>query len=237
MATVKEVIEKAYTKVNGEYEQIIEGSDDFKTYLNMLNQSMDILVHTPYVKWQTFFDMNYKLPEKVVEGQLTYSIPDIHSITVANSPYDSVFFLDDMGVVVEKRKIVNVAQFKAVDDSALCAIAGERLYLKSATGKIVNSNICLPAYVDPKPYTAGAQEVIIDSVPWLVTMMAAMICDASPVPFIARNADKYYKQAEIFMKEMRDSNRRSQMLVLKGVTSEGRRTWDDVLKSMTLKDL
>mgnify|MGYP007031250133 FL=1 len=45
--------------------------------------------------------------------------------------------------------------------------------------------------------------------------MAAFICDSSPVPFIARNADKYYKQAEPFMKAMRADNVRRQHLTIK----------------------
>ena len=237
MATVKEVIEKTYTKVNGEYESVSKDSDDFKTYLNVLNQCIDALFHTPYVKWQIFFDMDYRLPTRVASNQLTYLIPDAHSIIIANSPYDSVFFVNDAGSVVDTYKMVNVTQFKASNNKRICTVSGGKLYLKSVVSDIVGANICLPVYVPPKPYISGGQTVIVNSVPWLVTAMAATMCDASPVPFIARNADKYYKQAEVFMKEMRENNRHMQMLVLKGATPGGRRTWDDVLENMTLKDL
>ena len=48
MTTVQSIIEDAYTKVNSEYEPVAPGSDDFRTYLNVLNQSLEIWAHTPY---------------------------------------------------------------------------------------------------------------------------------------------------------------------------------------------
>ena len=47
MTTVQSIIEDAYTKVNGEYEPVAPGSDDFRTYLNVLNQSLETWAHTP----------------------------------------------------------------------------------------------------------------------------------------------------------------------------------------------
>lgn len=237
MATVKTVIEKAYTKVNGEFEALTETSDDFKTYLNVLNQVMESLAHTPYVKWQIFFDMEYDLPDAVADGKLSYAIPTLNSVSIANSPYDHVFFVDGNGKVVDKYKMVDMAKFQATSNSRVCAIAASGLQLKEVDPKLIGTKIRLPAYKDPAPYTVGTQQVVIDSVPWLVTEMAAFICDASPVPFIARNADKFYKQSSILMKEMRENNRRNQALIIKSLSSSAGHTWQDVLDVMTLKDL
>lgn len=237
VATVKEVVEKAYTKVNGEYEAVVESSDDFKTYLNVLNQVMEALAHTPYIKWQIFFDMNFTLPTVVADGTLSYAIPGLNGMTIGNSPFDSIYFVDDTGAVVAKYKIVDVAMFQASDSPNICAVAGGNLYLNATESKIVGTHIRIPVYKDPEPYATGDQTVVIDSVPWLVASMAAFICNASPVPFIARNADKFDKEAEKFMKEMRENNRRSQAIIIKRLNGAVTHTWADVMNVMTMEDL
>lgn len=236
MATTKDVIEKAYTKVNGEFEAVVESSDDFKTYINVLNQVMLNLAHTPYVKWQIFFNPNFTLPTPVVNNTLSYAIPGINDLTIGNSPFDHVYFLV-AGVVVAKYKIVDAAMFQSTDNTQVCMVAGNSLYLKATESKIVGSSIRIPVFVDPVPYTTAAQTVVVDSVPWLVASMAAFICDASPVPFIARNADKFYKEAAIFMKEMRENNKRNQALMIKTLDIPAGRTWADVMNVMTIQDL
>lgn len=233
--TVADVINKAYTKVNGEFEAQVEGTDDWKTYLNVLNQIMDDLAHTPYVKWQIFFDPNFTLGA-VVNNTLSYEIPTPYGITIGNTPFDYVYF-DLGGVVVAKYKIVDVAQFQSTDNTQVCAISGSKLLLKATESKIVGATIRIPVYKDPTPYTLGSQTVVIDSVPWLVNSMAAFIADTSPVPFIARNADKFQKQAEIKMKEMRENNRRSQALMIKKLNAQVGHTWQDVMNVMTIQDL
>lgn len=235
MDTVKDIIEQAYTKVNGEFETQIEGSDDWNTYLNVLNQVMKMLAHQPYVKWQIFYDMNFTLGA-VVNSTLSYDIPTPYAVTIGNSPFDHVYF-DLGGVVVDKYKIVDVAKFQATSDERVCAVSGGKLWFKSTPSKIVGATIRVPAYKDPAKYTSGAQVVAIDSVPWLVAEMSGFICDSSPVPFIARNADKYHKEALVFMKEMRENNRRTQTLTIKRLDSQVGRTWADVMQVMTLQDL
>lgn len=237
MATVlvKDVINKAYTKVNGEFEEQVEGSDDWKTYLNVLNQVMDNLAHTPYVKWQIFFDPNFTLGA-VVSNTLSYDIPTPYGITIGNSPFDYVYF-DLGGSVVARYKIVDVAKFQSTDVNDVAAISGSKLLLKSTESKIVGATIRIPVYKDPALYTLGSETVAIDSVPWLVASMAAFIADTSPVPFIARNADKFYKEAAIFMKEMRENNRRTQALVIKKLNDSVPHTWADVMNVMTIQDL
>jgi hypothetical protein len=215
MATVKEIIEKAYTKVNGEYEAMVESDDDFKTYLNVLNQVMEQWAHTPYVKWQSLFDMNYTLPGVVVDGQFLYPFASGTSITIGNTPFDSVYFVGVNGVVVEKYKMTDQALFDASNVPNICSLVSGGLRLKSIPTTIIGTSIRLPVYATPALYTTASQTVTIDSVPWLVISMAAFICDASPVPFIARNAEKYAKEATNFMKEMRDNNRHRQHLTVK----------------------
>lgn len=217
MTTVKEIIERAYTKVNGEFELQVEGSDDYKTYLNVLNQCMEMWAHTPYTKWQSLFNMNYLLPNVVVADQLIYPVANANNITIANSPFDNVFFVNNAGVLLAKYKMVDQAFFEASLVTGTCALFSDGLHLKGIVNEILGANIRLPVYVTPPQYTSASQNVMIDSTPWLITSMAAFICDASPVPFIARNADKYYKQAEIYMKEMRENNRHRQYLVIKSV--------------------
>ena len=215
MATVKQVIEKAYTKVNGEYEAVVESSDDFKTYLNVLNQVMEQWAHTPYVKWQSLFDMTYQLPDVVAADTLHYAFPDMDRVVVGSTPLDYVYFVDD-GAVIKKYKMLDQALFQATSANNVCMLASDGLHLKNISDELIGAHIQLPAYLLPAEYTSAAQTVRIDSIPWLVASMAAFICDASPVPFIARNAEKFYKEAAIYMKTMRDNNRHSQMLSIKG---------------------
>lgn len=237
MTTVKQVIEDAYTKVNGEYEPVIESSDDFKTYLNVLNQIRRALAHTPFVKFQMFFDMEYDLPDAVADGVLSYTIPNASSITVANSPYDHIFFINGAGEVVAKYKLVSIAVFQSTDNTQVCAVAAGKLYLKATESKIVGTTIRIPAYVDPVPYTSATEEVIVDSIPYVVTAMAAFICSSSPVPFIARNAKDYAAEAKDFLKEMKDSNKVTQNLIIKRLDGNVGHTFADVMNVMTIKDL
>lgn len=238
MTTVKSVIERTYAKVNGEFEAVVENSDDWNTYLNALNHIMEVLAHTPYVKWQIFFDMEYDLPEVVASGKTSYIIPELNSSSIANSPYDHVFIVGANGIVIDRYKLIDIAKFQAAESGKVCTIAGGSLHLKKVDPLLVGATIRIPIYKDPEPYTLGSQQVIIDNVPWLITEMAAMLSDASPVPFIARNADKFYKQSAILMKEMKDNNRRTQSLIIKSITTNRiGHTWDDVLQVMTLKDL
>jgi len=222
MATVKQIVERAYTKVNGEFEALSEGSDDFRTYVNVLNQVVGTWAHTPYVKWQSLFDIDYKLPDVVAEGQFTYPVANADEIRVANTPFDNVFFKNG-SVVIKRYKMTDQALYQASSAKDICAFMAGSLHIKNVPDDIVGLDITFPAYVMPSLYTLGSQEVNIDSAPWLVTYMAASVCDASPVPFISRNADKYYKQAEILMKEMRENNRHRQHLIIK----KAGRTLDD----------
>jgi hypothetical protein len=236
MSTVKEIIEDAYTKVNGEYEILVESSDDFKTYLRVLNIVMKNLCHMPYVKWRIFFDMEFDLPDAVADGTLSYTIPDISSIDIANSPTDHIFFMSD-DIVVAKYKLVSLSIFQSTSNTQVATVAGDKLYLKATESKILGTTIRLPVYKDPAPYATADQEVLVDSTPWLVASMATFICASSPVPFIARNADRYEKEAAVFMKQMRDVNKQMQALILTKLNAPIGRTWEDVMNVMTLKDL
>lgn len=215
MPTVLEIIDKAYTKVNGEFEAQVAGSDDFKTYLSVMNQVLEMWAHTPYVKWQSLFDMEYQLPDVVAEDVLNYAFPDMDRVVVGNTPLDWVYFVDDDGAVIKKYKMVDQATFQSSGLDIMCMLASDGLHIKSVSEDMIGTHIQLPAYLLPTPYTLSTETVRIDSVPWLVTSMAAFICDASPVPFIARNAEKFQKQADMYMKTMRDNNRHSQVLSLK----------------------
>lgn len=212
MATVSEIINRAYTKVSGEYDPVTNGSDDFKTYLNVMNQCIEVWAHTPYVKWQSLFDINYTLPTPVATDVLEYTIPN--EIQIANTPFDNVYFVNG-NVIIKRYKMTDQALFQATNVEDVCAVFGNTLQLKSTPTEIVGTSIRLPAYVMPQPYTLATQEVNIDSTAWLTTYMAAFIADSSPVPFIARNSERFYKQSDILMKEMRENNRHRQHLVVK----------------------
>lgn len=219
MATVQDIINKAYTKVNGEFEAVPAASDDFNTYLNVLNQVMTQWAQTPYVKWQSLFNADYKLPAPVTAGQLIYPVADADTIHIGNTPFDGVYFVDDDDVVIAKYKMTDQAFYDASPQTTICMLASDGLHLKAVTDDMIGASIKLPAYVDPPTYSDPTTVVRIDSVPWLVASMAAFICDSSPVPFIARNADKFDKEAQIYMKTMRADNRRAQHLIIKGMTS------------------
>lgn len=218
MATVKTIIEKAYTKVNGEYEALVESSDDFKTYLNVLNQVMETWARTPYVKWQSLFDPNYTLPTRITPSSFDYGIPEDHEIQIGNSPYDHVFIMDG-GIIKATYKITSQAMYQAARRGKICMYAAGRLYFKEIPEELDGFEIKLPAYRMPPTYATATQQVNVDSVAWLTTSMAAFICDSSPVPFIARNADKFAKQADVMMKDMRTNNKKRQHLVIKSTGS------------------
>lgn len=220
MATVQQIIDRAYRKVNGEFEIQVEASDDWNTYLSTLNEVLEMWASTPYVKWASLFDMEYQLPDPVSADTLQYDFPDMDRVVVGNTPLDSVYFVDDNGVVMKKYKMVDQALFQATNAENICMLAADGLHLKNVPEDLVGTHIQLPAYLLPETYTSADDVVRIDSVPWLVISMAASICDASPVPFIARNADKYYKQADIYMKTMRENNRHRQILTIKGTSSK-----------------
>jgi len=218
MATVKTVIEKAYTKVNGEYEAMTEGSDDWKTYLNVLNQVMEIWARTPYVLWQSLFNYAYTLPDPIAAGTFVYDLADGDEIKIGNTPYDHVFIMD-AGLVVKTYKITDQALFQSAKSGDICAYLGGQLHFKDISDDIIGLEIRLPAYVMPPLYTLGSQRVNIDSVAWLTTYMAAFICDSSPVPFIARNSKPFYEQAKLLMIDMKTGNRHRQHLVIKSTSS------------------
>lgn len=214
MATVLQVVEKAYTKVNGEYEAITESSDDFKTYLAVLNIVMANWFDTPYTKWQSTFNPAYLLPTPVQANVYEYVVADADKVHMAATPFDNVMFVN--GTVIGKKfKMTDQALFQSSNVADICALLGGVLHLKTIPEDIIGSSIKLPVYVAPTAYTAGSQTIKIDSVSWLVAAMAAFICDASPVPFIARNADKFSKEAAIFMKAMQANNRHRQHLTIK----------------------
>lgn len=238
MANVKQIIERAYTKASGEYELFVEASDDFNTYLNILNQTMASWARTPYVKWQSLFDIDYTLPDPVVAEVTKYNVVDADTVKLANSPYDSVYFVDDDNKVVSQFKMVDQAVFQSTEAQDVCCLVKDGLHLKSVPEEIVGTKIKLPVYVMPPEYTTATQEVRIDSTQWLVTAMAAFVASSSPVPFIARNADRYEKEAAVLMKDMKEQNRRRQHLVIKKPAGGGAgRQWADVMQRMTLKDL
>lgn len=215
MATVQNIIDRAYRKVNGEFEAQVSGSDDWNTYITSMNECLEMWARTPYVKWQSLFDIDYQLPDPVAADQLQYDFEDMDRVVVGNTPLDWVYFVDDNGVVIKKYKMVDQALFQSSNSSRICMLAQDGLHLKRVENDMVGLLIQLPAYLLPPTYTTATEEVGIDSATWLVTAMAADICDASPVPFIARNADKFYKQAEVYMKTMRSNNRHRQILTLK----------------------
>lgn len=219
MATVKDIIEKAYTKVNGEFEAVVESSDDFKTYLNVMNQVLENWAQTPYVKWQSLFNMTYQLPDAVVTDELHYAFPDMDRVVIGNTPLDYVYFVDINGAVVDKYKMLDQALYQSSTAKKVCMLASDGLHLKTAPIELNGTHIQLPAYLLPATYTTADQVVRVDSVSWLVTAMAAFICDASPVPFIARNAEKFAKEAAVYMKTMRDNNRHTQLMSIKRVSS------------------
>lgn len=221
METVKDVIEQAYTKVNGEFEVIEETSSDFKTYLNVLNQIVRQWAHTPFVKWASLYDPTYTLSDEVESDKFVYALPTATVAEFGNTPYDSVYFVDEDGLTVEKYKMTDQPTYDSSQRTDICMIASNGLNIRSIPDELIGTSIRLPAYVFPSKYTSGSQLVKIDSIPWLVCKISAFICDSSPVPFIARNADKFHKEAEPYMKEMRENNRKRQHLIINSVSGAG----------------
>ena len=166
-ATVKGIIHDVYTKVNGEYENLDITSDDFRTYLNVLNQVMTQWVETPYVTWQSLFNMNFTLG-RVVKNTLTYSLPvEDSNFVIGHTPFDHVYFVDTGGKVVDKFTMVNQPVFDASNDDHICMAIGDTLVLKSTPDTIVGMTIKLPVYEYPPKYTKPNDEVRIDSLAWL----------------------------------------------------------------------
>lgn len=237
MATVKEIIEDAYAKVNGEYEVLVESSDDFKTYLNVLNRTMKVWAQTPYVKWQSLFNANYKLPDVVEVDKFIYPVAAADSIHIGNTPFDGVYFVDEDDNLVATFKMTDQAAYDASQATDIAMLASDGLHLKTLPTKIVGCSIRLPVYVDPPKYTSGSTVVRVDSDIWLSTEMAGSVCDSSPVPFIARNADKFHKEAQMYMKTMRADNRHRQHIVFKGTSGSGNGLPDTLFDLLGLRGI
>lgn len=237
--TVQQVIEDVYSRVNGNYFALAVGGTDWTTYLNALNQSMAVWAHTPYVKWQSLFNAGYQLPDVVETGKLAYDFPDSQtdSLSLATTDYDSVYFVDGNGNIVDKYKMTDQPMFDGTSDGKICSVMGGKLYLQTVSPDIVGAHIRVPVYQYPAPYVNATDIVKIDSIPWLITYTSAVLCDANPVPFIARNAQKLYTMADTLMKDMKKRNTHRQHEV-HAHYSKTFRTWDDVVTNgLTLKDL
>ena len=56
-----QLINQIYAKVNGEYETIVENSDDFISYLNSINRKLIDWANEPDVKWKSLYNPDYLL--------------------------------------------------------------------------------------------------------------------------------------------------------------------------------
>ena len=206
--TVKDLINEIYAKVNGEYEVLEIDSEDYNTYLHAMNRKIQDWAQTPRVKWASLYNPEFVLGETLSANTEFYEFKD--RIIIGNTPRDHIDLIKD-GEVIDRYKLTNQSIFESTDDNKLAMLYNNGIRFKLPIAEeVIGCEVRMPAYQAPPKYTKPNETVVIDSIPWLISATSADLCYASPVPFIARNAVVFEKQAEEFMKTMKRNNNHRQ---------------------------
>lgn len=204
-----QLINQIYAKVNGEYETIVENSDDFISYLNSINRKLIDWANEPDVKWKSLYNPDYLLETTVASDIGSYPIGNVKEF--GNSIHDNIYFINPQGEIVDTYKLVGVAGFEVDTTPKRATIAGNNLLLKTPIDdKLVGCKVRIPVYINPPLVSLPTDIPQIDSISWLIAACAADMSAASPVPFIARNAERFDKEADRAMLKMKQNNRISQ---------------------------
>lgn len=201
----KDIIQQVYAKVNGEYEDVAIGSEDYNTYLNSINRKIMDWAYEEGVNWNSLFDPEHYLEGVVEESKEYYPVGDI--LNPQQSIYGYIYFEKD-GEEVAKYQLVQPTRFEGNYEPQTATLTARGLRLHIPTDEaIIGARIRLPAYLRPIPMSKPTDVPQIDSVPWLIIASAADMCDASPVPFIARNAKSFREDANRIMIKLKQNNR------------------------------
>lgn len=203
------IVNEINRKLNGEFETVVFGSDDWNTIVSALNENIDL--YNKSANWRTSYDPMYSLG--TVDDSVYYRInwDDIAAISGSNRA--NVLFYDSNDEIVDEYKLVAQDIFDISDDlDKVVTINSKGLQIKpkAATDTIYGCNIVLPVFKKVAPIVRETDTVDIDDNYWLVVKTASDLAATSPVAFIARNFEAYEKQAESRMKAMKKENRISQ---------------------------
>ena len=207
--TTLELIKQIYAKVNGEYEAVAENTDDYTTYLNAINRKIMDWGEEPNIKWQSLFDPNFTLTERVALDKEFYQLdPEDKIASTGNTVFDHVFLVDDSCKVKHKLKMVNQVQFDSEPNANFVTINSRGLQMRNPVSEgFVGLKIRVPVYLKPTLVKTSNDKPKIDSIPWLIAAVAEDMARQSPVPFIQRGADKFEEQAKNLMITMKKDNK------------------------------
>lgn len=203
------IVNEVNRKLNGEFEAVEFGSDDWNTIVSALNENIDL--YNRMADWRTSYNPNYNIGNVTADTQ--YKLKQALIANISGAARANVLFTDADGVILEKYKIVDQDIFDAADAQAPVATInslGLQIKPKTAEDRIFGANIILPAYIAVKPITRVSDVVTTDDNYWLIVQTAADLAATSPVSFIARNYDDLNTQATRRLNAMKKANRITQ---------------------------
>jgi len=203
------IVNEINRKLNGEFELVEFGSDDWNTIVSALNENIDL--YNKMANWRTSYDPNYSIGNVTTDTQ--YRLKQASIANISGAARANVLLKDVNGVILDRYKIVDQEIFDTADTQDTVATInslGLQIKPKTATDKVFGANIVIPAHIAVKPISKIGDIVITDDNYWLITQTAADLASTSPVAFIARNYDDLNTQATRRMKAMVKSNRITQ---------------------------
>lgn len=204
---VSDVVNRLNTVINGEFEVVDTESDDWRTYLEAINHNITLLFNLPHTRWNILYDMNYYADGAVSKDNSEYSLPDFTDYILGNSIKDNIYFVKD-NKVVSSRKLVRQDEYDSSQKAA--TIVNDTLYVKGVSDNEVGCSIRIPVYGSIPQYRKPKDVMPDILAPYLIEASAGMLCAASPVSFIARNAERHEKRAEELYKALVEVNDVSQ---------------------------
>lgn len=203
------IVNEVNRKLDGEFESVKFGSDDWNTIISALNENIDL--YNKSANWRTSYDPMYSLG--TVDNSIYYKIDWSEIASISGSNRARVLFYDSNDNIVDEYKLVAQDIFDISDDlDKVVTINSKGLQIKpkTTTDTVYGCNIVLPVFRAVNKISKLTDTIEIDDNYWLIIKTACDLTATSPVAFIARNFDAYEKQAESRMKAMKKDNRISQ---------------------------
>lgn len=215
--TINNLINRVNAVSKGEYEDIVENSDDWRTLLEIINHQISLLFSTPYTNWRILYDINYYANETVSISKTIYTLDDITDRVVDNSVNQHIYFTDNAGKIIGLGKLVDTDMYASDTSANIATVVGEELHVRNISPSVEGTRIRIPVYNSTPQYKKGSNLVSSIIAPWLIEASAAAVCDTSPVPFIARNNKRHAELANEILKRLIEINNSSQKPIIRPI--------------------
>lgn len=205
----QKIVDETSRKLNGEFEAVEFGSDDWNTITSALNENIDRYNKT--ANWRTSYNPRYSLG--TVGDSPFYKLKHSEISAISGSDRAHILFYDANDVIVDKYKLVDQDIFdqSSVQDKVVTINSlGLQTKPKTTADNIYGTTIVLPVFKNIASISRASDVVVTDDNYWLITRTAADLSATSPVAFIARNYDDLNKDADSRMRAMKKKNRVSQ---------------------------